>query len=106
MNQRKNCQVTLTVPFLAFELQSKQSGGLSRKLAKRIGQIESGEFQTTSPKLKPGGRLIREWNGVAHIVDVLTFCLDNYQTKTEKKGSKTNCLVNSHVVVICSKIKT
>ena len=56
--------------FLAFELQSKQSGGLSRKLAKRIGQIESGEFQTTSPKLKPGGRLIREWNGVAHIVDV------------------------------------
>lgn len=24
-----------------------------------------------SPALKPGGRLIREWNGVTHVVDVL-----------------------------------
>jgi hypothetical protein len=24
-----------------------------------------------SPALKPGGRLIREWNGVTHVVDVV-----------------------------------
>ena len=26
---------------------------------------------TSSPTLKPGGRLIREWNGVTHVVDVI-----------------------------------
>jgi hypothetical protein len=56
--------------FLAFELQSKQLGGLSKQIVKRIDRIDSGESQSINPKLKPGGRLIREWNGVTHIVDV------------------------------------
>ncbi|WP_283054676.1 DUF2924 domain-containing protein [Thetidibacter halocola] len=25
----------------------------------------------SSPALKPGGRLIREWNGVTHVVDIV-----------------------------------
>jgi len=26
--------------------------------------------KVSSPALKPGGRLLREWNGVTHVVDV------------------------------------
>ena len=64
----------LSIPFLrrflAFELQSKQLGGLSRQFLKRIDGIDGGNNQSKSLKLKPGSRLIREWNGVTHIVDV------------------------------------
>ena len=56
--------------FIAFELQSKQLGGLSRSFVKRIAQIDGAKVRSKSPQLKQGGRLIRQWNGVTHIVDV------------------------------------
>lgn len=58
--------------FLAFELQSRRFGGLPRavKTALEKGQTDTGQPHAQSPALKPGGRLLREWNGVTHVVDV------------------------------------
>jgi hypothetical protein len=30
----------------------------------------TGRAQAPSPRLRPGARLVREWNGVSHVVDV------------------------------------
>jgi hypothetical protein len=57
--------------FLAFELQAGRSGGLSKKVQAALGaDVATAKAKSSSPGLKPGGRLIREWNGVTHIVDV------------------------------------
>ena len=44
---------------------------MSKKvLATVLSEDAATRTKPTSPGLKPGGRLIREWNGVTHIVDV------------------------------------
>jgi len=59
---------------LAFEMQANTQGGLPRSLRKKIEQCACGEHEALrrkpAPGLKPGARLVREWNGVAHRVDV------------------------------------
>lgn len=61
---------------LAFEMQAKTQGDLSRSLRKKIEQCAGDEREPPrgkpAPGLKPGARLVREWNGVAHRVDVTT----------------------------------
>lgn len=57
--------------FLAFELQAKVEGGLSAALRARLDRIATGKKRKASPTLRPGGRLLREWNGTTHVVDVL-----------------------------------
>lgn len=32
---------------------------------------EKTRTKTVSPAMRPGGRLLREWNGVTHVVDVI-----------------------------------
>ena len=54
--------------FLAFEVQAKAQGGLNRSTCVSLSSAKPKKAQST--KLKPGGRLSREWNGVTHIVDV------------------------------------
>lgn len=61
--------------FLAFELQSRRYGGLDRQSVKAIEQGVGKPSRSTRPALKPGGRLLREWNGVTHVVDV---CEDGF----------------------------
>ena len=58
--------------FLAFEIQTRQSGGLpkSLKAALRISADGATSRRPAAAGLKPGGRLLREWNGVTHVVDV------------------------------------
>jgi hypothetical protein len=56
---------------LAFEVQSRERGGLPRGFVKRLRKSAS----TTPPrrsraKPRPGGRLLREWNGITHVVDI------------------------------------
>jgi hypothetical protein len=53
---------------LAYELQAKAYGGLSRKTQQRLAQLAAAKTQTTD--VKPGMRLVREWNGAVHVVDV------------------------------------
>lgn len=56
--------------FLAFELQAKRHGGLSKSALKQLLHPPADKAKTKTPALKPGGRLVREWNGTAHIVEV------------------------------------
>lgn len=61
----------LLARLLAYDLQAARRGGLTQRVQKRLALIRSGEApRPATPKLKPGARLVREWNGVAHVVDV------------------------------------
>lgn len=53
---------------LAYELQAKAYGGLSRKTQQRLAQLAAAKTQTRD--IKPGMRLVREWNGAVHVADV------------------------------------
>jgi len=57
--------------FLAFDLQARASGGLPPALLARLDRIAAGEERKASPRMKPGARLLRAWNGTTHVVDVL-----------------------------------
>lgn len=56
--------------FLAFELQARRYGGLDRATLKALQERPGRWSRPTNPGLRPGGRLLREWNGVTHVVDV------------------------------------
>lgn len=57
--------------FLAFEIQARRMGGLSKQVIAALKQPETGKKpKAIAPALKPGGRLLREWNGITHVVDV------------------------------------
>lgn len=64
---------SMLLRILAFELQARAEGGLPKPLLRALA---AGASETTSSatrkaaKLRPGARLIREWAGVTHIVDV------------------------------------
>lgn len=53
---------------LAWELQARAHGGLSRMTQQRLAQIAGAKTRTTTAT--PGMRLVREWNGVAHVVNI------------------------------------
>ena len=56
--------------FLANEIQTRRMGGVSKSTIKAFERSADEKPRTSTPQLAPGGRLIREWNGVTHIVDV------------------------------------
>jgi hypothetical protein len=53
---------------LAWEIQARALGGLSRATQQKLEQI--GTARTRTSDLQPGMRLVREWNGKAHVVTV------------------------------------
>lgn len=53
---------------LAWEIQAKAMGGLSRATQQRLAQIAGTKSRTSAAR--PGMRLVREWNGTAHIVTI------------------------------------
>ena len=55
--------------FIAFEAQARRFGGPSKQTMKALVHIQAGP-KPKSAKLAPGARLIREWNGVTHTVEV------------------------------------
>ncbi len=67
----------LSSPFLryvlAFEHQARRYGGLPKgfeaKLERTAKDLNTGK--ALPPALRPGSRLLREWNGVTHVVDVI-----------------------------------
>lgn len=56
--------------FLAFELQARRQGGLSQRVRSALEKGQAKKLTPASPAMKSGGRLLREWNGVTHVVDV------------------------------------
>lgn len=53
---------------LAWELQAKASGGHARETTRTLDQLARGQTKTTPASA--GMRLVREWNGKAHVVTV------------------------------------
>ena len=53
---------------LGYELQARALGGLSRSAQQRLAQLASAKTDTSPAR--PGMRLIREWNGVVHVVTI------------------------------------
>ena len=53
---------------LAWEIQARANGGLSRATRQRLDQLERGSTRTS--RAQPGMRLVREWDGKAHIVTI------------------------------------
>lgn len=53
---------------LAWELQVKVHGGLPRRTLQRLDQFAAAKTETH--ELRSGMRLVREWNGVLHVVTV------------------------------------
>jgi hypothetical protein len=58
---------------LAYEIQAKAFGGLPNRVRRQLQAIAAGR-NTSRPsgQMHPGARLIREWNGRTHEVEVLT----------------------------------
>ena len=53
---------------LAWEIQAKAHGGLPRATQQLLAQMGAAKTRTTPAQA--GMRLVREWNGTAHIVEV------------------------------------
>ena len=53
---------------LAYELQVKALGGLTRKTTQRLGQVAAAKSITTGTR--PGMRLAREFGGTVHVVTI------------------------------------
>ena len=51
---------------LAYELQAREHGGLSRRAQQVLDQVAGGKTRTRAGQ--PGMRLMREWNGTLHVV--------------------------------------
>jgi hypothetical protein len=67
----------LMVRAIAYDMQAKKYGGLKPAVGRQLQRIASG-LATGEPvvikavsRLKPGARLVREWNGDTHIVEVV-----------------------------------
>jgi hypothetical protein len=70
----KGISTRLMLRAVAYEMQVRRYGGLSRLLKRKITEIS----QSTSddaiggpPSLTIGTRLVREWQGRVHVVDVM-----------------------------------
>ena len=64
---------------LIYKVQVQQQGGLSRKTKRRLERLYKSfkkdpgfRPESSKPKLKPGTRLVRKWQGNVHSVTVLT----------------------------------
>jgi len=51
---------------LAWEMQARAYGGLSRETQRKLDQL--GNAKTRTSPVAPGMRLVREWQGRAHVV--------------------------------------
>ena len=67
----------LLVRAIAYEMQAKRYGSVKPATDRRLRMIANGTAngdhggRKTAPTLLPGTRLIREWNGVSHVVEVI-----------------------------------
>lgn len=55
---------------IVYELQAAGNGGLSLRLRRQLRAIASEDRAVTpGTRLRSDARLVREWNGVSHVVD-------------------------------------
>ena len=67
----RNLSLQLLRSGVAYELQATQVGTLNRRTGEELVRLK--ESSTARPARRPrsGAQLMREWNGVAHIVDIV-----------------------------------
>jgi hypothetical protein len=53
---------------IAYELQTREVGGLSPSLRRRLADLAAG--RSTKKVAAPGSQLVREWNGEQHVVEI------------------------------------
>lgn len=62
---------------IAYEMQAKRFGGLKAQARRQLAQVldpkgtSDGRSSRSSTKVASGTRLVREWNGRTHTVDVI-----------------------------------
>ena len=56
--------------FLAFDVQSRRYDGLPKGFVRSLEQQADRATPKSAIGPAPGGRLLREWNGITHVVDV------------------------------------
>ena len=66
----KGLSQSLLRRFLAFEVQARQLGGLPKGFRADLDKRADGKAVRSDSRLRPGGRLLREWNGATHSVEV------------------------------------
>ena len=72
---------------LAYEIQCRAFGGLSGAARRALRAAAASKDGSTGPRLlNPGARLVREWNGIVHEVDVTG---DGYIWRGERYRSLT-----------------
>lgn len=63
--------VSLLSALIAYETQAARKGGLPSRVRKQLQLIATGASPpAAAPSLRQGSRLVRDWNGKAHVVDV------------------------------------
>jgi len=73
----KGISQRLLVRAIAYEMQAKRYGGLKPTTDRRLRMIASSTAngdrggRKSASTLHPGARLVREWNGVSHVVEVI-----------------------------------
>lgn len=55
---------------LAFDLQLRAAEGWPEGLEARLTRLAAGGARARTAEPKAGGRLLREWNGITHVVEV------------------------------------
>ncbi len=72
----KRARRDLLLRALAYHIQERAEGGLSKSALKRLAHLadpkgnDSRPLRPVPPRLKPGTRLVREWGGAVHQVTV------------------------------------
>ncbi len=67
----------MMVRAIAYEMQAKKYGGLKPVVSRQLQRIATGLVAgdrvniKAASRLKPGARLVREWNGATHVVEVV-----------------------------------
>ncbi len=67
----------MLVGAIAYAMQAKMYGGLKPAVRRQLRKMAHGDVNggkvnaVSSSKLMPGARLIREWNGRTHVVEVI-----------------------------------
>lgn len=70
----KGISQKLMMRAMAYESQLRREGGVSAALSRRLARLANGApvSAAAAPRtLKPGARLVREWNGRTHTVEVV-----------------------------------
>ncbi len=67
----------MMVRAIAYEMQAKKYGGLKTAACRQLQRIAAGlvagepVIMKAASRLKSGARLVREWNGATHVVEVV-----------------------------------